>query len=303
MKFLSTFLSVFLAISSVLWGQDEIRKELDAALAFKRKGQEIPLDVREKCFESFKKYSDGLFEKYKVELNTQYPEPDRTEYYVNCARIGLVRPTTHGGWIKRSSLRIETMSNLIKQTQDAVAKNDETYDPLRIFAYFLPATQTGKADIAIQAYELLLKRDPFLAKQALLCSTNHWHGAIWIETYYKSRKIKAQAQEARKLYMEALFPNGKKEVKLDQLKSAPTAGVIILDKTDDTVPAILTGDVIVAINGWHVLDIQQYGHFWGLDSKNPKIKLIIWRHKQFVEVEVNAPSRMLGANMTTYDPP
>jgi hypothetical protein len=303
MKILATSLFAFIAMSSLLSGHEAIRKTLDGAIEYKRNNQIIPPAVREECFKAFKDYSDELFQKHQVRSNTAFPEPDRTDFFVNCVRASIVLPSQHGGWTTRSDLRLVVMDNLIAQARDAVDKKDATLDPMRIYAYFLPALRARKHDVAIEAYELLAQRDPFLAKQALMDCYWEDENMSWVEAFYRTAKMEPQADAAKKSFAEALFPKGSKKVKLTDFKAPPKAGVLVMNVNPDAVAEVEANDVIVAINGWLTLNYNQYAYQTRLDAQNPEIKLIIWRNSKYIEVAVTPPNRKLGVGMFNYEPP
>ena len=98
-KFLPT-LFVYSGLVTLGFGSphEDIQKQLDEAINILRAGKPVPAEVQKKCFDSFSAYSKGQFEKHQVDRNTNFPEPDRMDFYVNAVRAGLLLPNSHGGW-------------------------------------------------------------------------------------------------------------------------------------------------------------------------------------------------------------
>lgn len=266
---------------------EEIRKQLDEAIMLMREGKEVPDLLEKQCLESFAAYSDNIFEKHAVDDNTLFPEPDRTEFYLNCVRSGLVIPRIHGGWVQRSSLRHVVYDNLISQVESSIANKDEKLDPYRIYGYFQPAFDRRDTKRAIEAYELLLVHDSFLANTAIISSYQGLLAASWVVTYYHTNKQEEKAAKAAKHLEEALFPGGGKKMKPEDYKGIPKQGTVVSMMPEEKVKGLEDDDIIVAVNGIDAPSLIHYCFLRDVERENPKIKFIIWRNDAFQEVEVH----------------
>lgn len=134
---------------------------------------------------------------------------------------------------------------------------------------------------------------------------HHYVGAlVW---FY--RRHSAQKGEAGTAYQQRYddlttlcFPKGLCKVKLAGSNRPPTHGVSFTDENDTTRRyGLRTGMVICAVDGYQVENLTQYYFVRELDSANPRMDLIAWDGKDYLEVTVTISNRRFGVDLKSYE--
>jgi tetratricopeptide (TPR) repeat protein len=106
-------------------------------------------------------------------------------------------------------------------------------------------------------------------------------------------------------HMSTLFPNGLENVKFEDFKIPPTDGVVFTSENNLLRAAgIRSGDVVVAVYGIRVHDLEQYEY--GRDLyPTPELDLILWqpRNQVYREIKSSPPNHMFGVDFATYQRP
>ncbi len=109
--------------------------------------------------------------------------------------------------------------------------------------------------------------------------------------------------EYKKKYEKTLkktFPHGLKKVTIASFKNKPKKGVSILSYSQRLHRYNLErGDIIVAIDGYLVENLEQYYSIRSL-SDNPKIEFIVWTHGSYKLIKAELKDRKFGVSIGTY---
>jgi tetratricopeptide (TPR) repeat protein len=98
-----------------------------------------------------------------------------------------------------------------------------------------------------------------------------------------------------------LFPQGLESVTLASFKWAPRDGVVVNQENDLLKKASFAmGDVIVALWGTRVRNLDQYTFLRELSEQSGEMKFIVWNGKQYLERTANPPQRRFNAEFQTY---
>ncbi len=98
-----------------------------------------------------------------------------------------------------------------------------------------------------------------------------------------------------------LFPNGRQNVSLRDLRERPEAGVLVQAESEPLRAAGLKkGDIIVGLQGTRVDTVAQFLY---LRTKLPQnqLNLLVWDGARYREVTVNLPEGELGGEITNYE--
>jgi len=301
-----TVLLIFLLsnLAGVASDSESIREMLDAAIALKREGKTIAKGMALECDLEFSEYADWIMAKHDVRSNAKLPEPERTEFYLNAIRAGLVYPSGQGGWMQKSEIRKVVYYKLLNDIEEySLDEKGASIDPYRVFGAIIPAFQYGRIDSAVKAFELLQTVDGFLAREILLFSYDYLKPVNWIEQYYRSHDEHDKADMVKKLAIAAAFPEGLIDVKLSDFSGPPQAGVEVYRMGDNHTGLFKGGEVIVAVDGVKVNTKTQYSYVHSLDARSSDINLIFWQARGYHQKQARAkPPRILGLYLRDYEP-
>lgn len=132
----------------------------DAAMQKLRKGEALTAEEKARCNAAHEEYYQRLAAKYDHCSNTEFPEPDRTDFFVNCIRMSLIDFSTHGGWAFSSDLKDVVYDGLKK-------KIEESHDPFVMFCAIFPALDADDEKSAVDYFNKLRAADVFLAKKVI----------------------------------------------------------------------------------------------------------------------------------------
>jgi hypothetical protein len=229
--------------------------------------------------------------------NYSWPEPARTDFFLDVTKMSMIYPKEHAGWPTRSTLSEVVLPEL----KDRMEKDT---DPHLRFCAIFPALKRNEKELAISLYEELLESDRFLANQVIIFSTNYYdkHGEPgWIVSYYLATGDEEKVEQARKDAITAIFPEGLKKVTLDNFTAEPSDGVVFSSRSEPMATHNLeVGTVAVAVDGYRVRNMQQYSLL--RDRKAGEMELIIWDGLKYRELKASLPNRLWAAYMTTYTP-
>jgi hypothetical protein len=97
------------------------------------------------------------------------------------------------------------------------------------------------------------------------------------------------------------FPNGIENVSLKDFQSAPADGVLLREENDLLRKAgMKTGDVIVALNGIRIHNVNQYG-YGRKTATRPEMSLIVWQGDQYREIKASPPNHLFGVRLANYN--
>jgi len=224
----------------------------DAALKKIRAGRELTAEEKAKCNTAHQQYFDDLCVKNETPLNTQFPEKDRTDYYIYSVKMSIIDFNTHGGWPFQSDLRLMVLSGLKKRIE-------ENNDPFVVFCSIFPALDAGEQEYAAQSFNKLLKADVFLADLAGQWLANHWCTAeknpTTIQTFLQATGLKltpksdtpSEPQQPRNKEIRSLVFMGDVEYNQKHYPKAIAIYQQALDLADKTVAPKSWSDVAMII--------------------------------------------------------
>jgi hypothetical protein len=97
-----------------------------------------------------------------------------------------------------------------------------------------------------------------------------------------------------------LFPRGEEKAALADFKTPPQEGVLIFAENDLLkASGLKKGDVIVALDGRKVYDLDQYLYVRDLKA-TPELDLIVWQGTAYREVKASPPQRRFGLDFRDY---
>lgn len=173
-----------------------ISNRLGQAIDTLRSGQKMSAAEQARNQDSFERQERLLRQKHSVADNFQFPEPDRTDFYLNAIKMSLLDPELHGGWAFRSALSQAVRLELLHRL-------DRQYDPFLAFCAIFPALKRGETEYAVGAYEALASSDPFLAGKVIEWSAEYLGQLDWLAAHYlkagQSGKVRQIATDARRL--------------------------------------------------------------------------------------------------------
>ncbi len=183
--------------------------------------------------------------------------------------------------------------------------------------YYLKKGQTDKARaIADQGGEVYSFQG-LEAKAEFLEATTNYDGAFeWFskieERYDKSGPLlnfclryKAKTGDLRfdaevQKRIKTLFPKGVEKVAVGDFHGPPADGVLIMQENDLLKGAGLkAGDVIVAVYGIRVHDMQQYV-YGRVVKQTPELELIVWQGDAYREFKPSPPHHLFGVEFGDY---
>jgi tetratricopeptide (TPR) repeat protein len=184
-------------------------------------------------------------------------------------------------------------------------------------SYYLKKGQTEKArEIADQGGEVYSAYGLEAKGNFLEATTNYDEAFEWFakieERYGKSGPVlnfclryRAQTGDARfqpevQKRIKTLFPKGIEKVAVQDFHGPPTDGVLILQENDLLKAAGLkAGDVIVAVYGVRVHNLQQYAYGREL-KQTPELDLIVWHGDAYREFKPSPPRHRFGVDFGDY---
>jgi hypothetical protein len=131
-------------------------------------------------------------------------------------------------------------------------------------------------------------------------ATNYKDYPQLLAFYYRDVNVRKQSRYEKgwRETLARLFPHGLTAVSTDPSK--PSHGVVLMsDSTISRGAGLLSGDIIVGLEGWRVDDYQQYRAINAFFTRND-MTLTIWRPSALKSVAVTAPSRLMGVDMRSY---
>jgi len=153
-------------------------------------GKPISPQDKEKWLEIFSQYNTTLFEKYKTS-NFNFPEPDRTTFYINANKMAIISPLKHGGWPFISTLRLYVLDEL----KTMIEKDN---DPFVVYCSIFPALYRGENEYAAKSFDELMETEPALAKNTIMWSYKYYRHSgqkvEWIVDYYTDKEMPDKIQ-------------------------------------------------------------------------------------------------------------
>ncbi len=100
--------------------------------------------------------------------------------------------------------------------------------------------------------------------------------------------------------VDKLFPRGVEKVTLTDFKAPPQEGVLIYSENDLLkASGLKQGDIIVALDGRRVYDLDQYLYVRDLKD-TPELDLIAWQGAAYREAKASPPQRRFGLDFRDY---
>lgn len=119
---------------------------------------------------------------------------------------------------------------------------------------------------------------------------------------YKARTGDQQYDREITKRLTTLFPRGIEKVSPPSFRGPATAGVVVMEENELVRAAGLkTGDVIVALNGDRVYDLDQYCYLRD-QSKVPEMHFIFWNGREYKETKASPPQHRFKVVFSTYPP-
>lgn len=151
---------------------------VDRALARLRQGGTLPDAERNACLIAFARYHTEVHSRQKYMYARRFPEPERTEYYLQAVKMGFIDWRRHGGWAFRSDIREAVCPGIESRLETG------PFDPYLAFCSLFRKIQHGETDAARRDFERIMAADPFLARHAIQWSFRNDKQADWlIEPY------------------------------------------------------------------------------------------------------------------------
>ena len=118
--------------------------------------------------------------------------------------------------------------------------------------------------------------------------------------FYERHSEKAEYQARFEELAVQLFPEGLREVDLSDFTLKPEKGVIILSSSQKLREyGLASGDIIVAIDGYQVDNLEQY-YIVRDKSDEPQVRFIVWHKNRYLNVDAKLKNRKFGVDIETY---
>lgn len=162
--------------------------DCDRVLEKLRNGETPTAAELARCGEAPPRYFDAVSRATGRSMNVQFPEPERTQFYLLAIQAGLVDWPQHGGWAFKSDLR----HLVVPRLETLYAEKPE---PLTAFALLFPALERGDVARAGEWLDRLLEQDDFLARKAVEWSVRAATRPDWFVEYYLDKGQPGRAEE------------------------------------------------------------------------------------------------------------
>lgn len=157
------------------------------------RAQEVPDAAQRKALQDAlaDMRQDGMARHGRRTLFLNWPEPDRTDFFLSAATMGLIDPEGNSQWVAHASVRHHVFPELRRRISS-------DRDPLLAYASVYPALTAGETNFAVRAVEYLMRTDAFLADAALAAGLQS-DSPEWLVAVYTAQgdMAKASAMAAR----------------------------------------------------------------------------------------------------------
>ena len=179
-----TFTSIITPSESTLLSNEKIKPLLSEII----NGISLSPEEKEGWQKIFLQYGNKLKRKYRTE-NYDFPEPARSEFYINAMKMAIIYPEQHAGWPFRSRLSRCVFDGL-------KMKMEKTDDPFLSFCAVFPALYEHKKNYAIKCFDKLIDTQPLLAIAIMNWSDQSYKDAYWIVNYYIENGMADKAEQS-----------------------------------------------------------------------------------------------------------
>jgi len=119
-------------------------------------------------------------------------------------------------------------------------------------------------------------------------------------TRYKNKTGDSRFDKEAQGRLKKIFPHGVEKINKHDLKGPPTDGLLLREGNDLTSHwGLKTGDVLVALYGVRIHNLEQYTCARDTTADS-KLALIIWRDRQYIDLQASPPGRSFGADFAHY---
>ncbi len=192
--------------------------------------------------------------------------------------LDAVSMANEAKWIVKALYAAGKKDEALKLAQRAAEVY--SYDGLAVNGWLME--HMGRYDEALDMYQKIEER---YDSSEPLCS---------YYLRYKQRTNDTKFDEDLKAKLSKIFPHGFGKVDVTSLPPNPKEGLEVREENLTTRRnKIVRGDIIVALNGYPLENVDQYRVVILLDDNN-KVSFTIWRGNAYVEVPAELPFQSLG---------
>jgi Tfp pilus assembly protein PilF len=215
-------------------------------------------------------------------------EDKAAQYYDKAADTDpdSVRVANNADWRVRYYLK-KGRTDKARQIADD-AGEVYSYRGLEAKAYFLEATRNYNE--AFEWYAKIEERYDDSAPLLSFCAR--------YQSQTGNRRFEPEVQKR----IQKLFPKGIEKVSLKDFHGPPADGVVFKEENDLLRSSgMKAGDVIVAVYGVRVHNVQQYSYGRELNG-TPELDLIVWQGDAYRELKSHPPNHLFGVDIGDYAP-
>ncbi len=118
--------------------------------------------------------------------------------------------------------------------------------------------------------------------------------------FYERNSQKPEYQTKLDKLTARLFPEGMRPAALGDFNQKPEKGVIIISSSSKLREyGLAHGDIVVAIDGYRVDNLQQYEIIRDRSS-DPQVHFIVWHKNRYLNVDAQLKNRKFGVDIETY---
>ncbi|MBK1876219.1 hypothetical protein [Pelagicoccus mobilis] len=159
---------------------------VDKCMAALRRGELPTYTTQRVCHREFTKTFEMLCEKYGVDENRLFKEPDRTDFYLYAVKMSMIYPEEHDGWPLFSNLSYicsKVLEDRLKVREDLFSR----------YSLLFRALDGGRGGVAFDQVKRLWSEDRFLAVQAIRYLTVAYEDYFWVADCFAYREAYADA--------------------------------------------------------------------------------------------------------------